>query len=355
MAAIDRPTTLLGRLIRRVRRSATELTWSILAAALALHVGMSWLALIIFGEGDIASASVFPYYYLTTATTVGYGDFSPATTGARNIAAFWIMPGAVLLFTAVIGKIIQAITDRWTKAMKGREDYSDLEGHVVVFGWQGDRTRRLMDLLLAEDEAAAKGIVLVSQVLEDNPMPDRISFIRVDALSSTGAVQRSGVAQAEVALIVGADDDTTLAAALAVGALPNPPRIIAYFQTSGPAALLRSYCPTAEAQESLSTELMARSACDPGAARLQQMMLSSLEGPTQYSFIVPEGIAATDCAKALTALKRSCNATLLGLSAKGSDDLHMNPTSDTPINAGDRLYYIAARRLEQAEIAEALG
>lgn len=355
MAVPLRPTTLLGRLIRKVRRSATELTWPILGLALAVHVALSWLALVIFGEGEIASGGVFPYYYLTTATTVGYGDFSPATAGARYIAGFWIMPGAVLLFTAVVGKLIQMITDRWTKAMKGREDYFDLEGHVVVFGWQGDRTRRLMDLLLAEDEAAAKGVVLVSQVLDENPMPDRIHFIRVEALSSTEAAQRSAVGQAEVALIVGADDDTTLAAALAVGALPTPPRIIAYFQTSGPADLLRSYCPTAEAQESLSVELMARSAYDPGAARLQQVMLSSLEGPTQYSFTVPEGIAATDCGRALTALKTACNATLLALGAKGSADLQMNPASETAVKPGDRLYYIADRRLGEAEIAGALG
>jgi len=177
------PATLIGRLFRRVQRGVSEVTWLFLLLAVTFHVGTSWLSLLIFGEGEITSAGVFPYYYLTTATTVGYGDFSPATTSARFVAGFWIMPGAVLLFTAVIGKLIQAITDRWTRAMKGREDYSDMQDHVVVFGWQGDRTKRLIELLLAEEGASERGLVLVSEQLEENPIPERINFIRVAALS----------------------------------------------------------------------------------------------------------------------------------------------------------------------------
>jgi len=103
---------------------------------------------------------------------------------------------------------------------------------------------------------------------------------------------------------------TARAASSAVGALPTAPRIVAYFQTTGPADLLRSYCPTAEAQESLSIELMARSAYDPGASQLQRIMLSSLDGPTQYSFTVPQVAKATQCDTALMALKSRCDATL---------------------------------------------
>ena len=349
-----KPATMIGRLLRKVQRGVAEVTWPFLALCVAVHVGTSWLALELFGEGEIASVSIFPYYYLTTATTVGYGDFSPATTGARYIAGFWIMPGAVLLFTAVIGKLIQAVTDRWTRAMKGREDYSDMQDHVVVFGWHGDRTRRLIDLLLAEEGAAERGLVLVSDDLAENPMPEAIQFIRVEALSSAEAARRSAVSNAKVALILGDNDDTTLAAALAVGALPTVPRIVAYFQTTGPAGLLHSYCPTAEAQESLSIELMARSAFDPGASQLQRIMLSSLDGPTQYSFTVPDDAAPTDCTKALIAMKKTCDATLIGVQHSGDESLKMNPAADCPINPGDRVFYIADHRLKAEEVAGVL-
>ena len=349
-----KPASLIGRIFRRVQRGVAEVTWLFLLIAVAFHVGTSWLSLLIFGEGEITNAGIFPYYYLTTATTVGYGDFSPATTGARFVAGFWIMPGAVLLFTAVIGKLIQAITDRWTRAMKGREDYSDMQDHVVVFGWQGDRTRRLINLLLAEEGASERGLVLVSEILDENPMPEQINFIRVAALSSAEASRRSAVAAAQVAVVLGDSDDTTLAAALAVGALPTVPRIVAYFQTAGPADLLRSYCPTAEAQESLSIELMARSAHDPGASRLQRIMLSSLDGPTQYSFTVPGDAKPTNCATALIALKNKCDATLIGVQNFGEDDLRMNPSKDCAIGPNDRVFYIADHRLNAEEIGSIL-
>ena len=348
------PTSPFGRFLRKIQRGVAEVTWTILALSAVIHVGTSWLSLIIFGEGEITSPAIFPYYYLTTATTVGYGDFSPATTGARYIAGFRIMPGAVLLFTAVIGKLIQAFTERWTRAMRGREDYADMRGHVVVFGWRGDRSRRLIELLLAEESAAAHGLVLVTRGLAENPMPEAIQFVRVEALSGAEASRRSAVEQADVALIFGEDDDETLAAALAIGALPRVPRIVAYFQTTGPADLLRSYCPTAEAQESLSIELMARSAYDPGASRLQRIMLSSLDGPTQYSFTVPTGALPTDCAQALTKLKAKCDATLIGVQHEGSEALMMNPASACPIRPGDRIFYIADHRLTPDDVAGVL-
>jgi len=355
MPVKTKPATILGRILRKVQRGVAEVTWAFLLLAVVIHVGTSWIGLIVFGEGEITSVGIFPYYYLTTATTVGYGDFSPATTGARYIAGFWIMPGAVLLFTAVIGKLIQAITDRWTRAMKGREDYSDMEDHVVVFGWHGDRTRRLINLLLAEEDAAESGLVLVADDLDENPMPERINFIRVEAMSSAEASSRSAVGNAKVAVILGDSDDTTLAAALAVGALPRAPRIVAYFQTTGPADLLRSYCPTAEAQESLSIELMARSAHDPGASRLQRIMLSSLDGPTQYSFTVSSGATPTNCADALIALKNKCDATLIGVQHSASDELLMNPPGDCAIGPNDRVFYIADHRLSDEEIGAVLG
>lgn len=349
-----KPKTLFSKILLRVQRGVAEVTWPVLALGVLIHVTTSWIALAVLGEGEIASTAVFPYYYLTTATTVGYGDFSPVTTAGRYIGGFWILPGAVLIFTAVIGKLVQLFSDRWTRAMKGREDYSDLQGHVVVFGWRGEQTRRLIRLLLAEDDAAERGLVLVSVVLTENPMPNEIDFVKVAALSGEDAVTRSAASAAEVALVMGQDDDETLAAALSIGALPTAPRIVAYFQASGPAALLRSYCPTAEAQESLSTELMARSAYDPGAAQLQRIMLSSLEGPTQYSFTIPESAAQTDCARALAALKQSCDATLIAVKRTADADVTMNPAADCAIGPGDRVFYIADHRLKEDEVAGVL-
>jgi len=54
------PATLIGRLFRRVQRGVSEVTWLFLLLAVTFHVGTSWLSLLIFGEGEITSAGVFP-------------------------------------------------------------------------------------------------------------------------------------------------------------------------------------------------------------------------------------------------------------------------------------------------------
>ena len=43
------------------------------------HFAVSWELMVLVGGESIASGEIFWYFYATTATTVGYGDYSPVT------------------------------------------------------------------------------------------------------------------------------------------------------------------------------------------------------------------------------------------------------------------------------------
>ena len=119
---------VLGRLLAILYRNIARLTWAALLAFLILHLGIAWLAFLLAGEDKAAALSTFWYFY-------GYGDVTPATLAGRLITVLWIMPGGIVLFTAVIGKLVQTMSQLWSRRMRGEGDYSDHQGQFVIFGW----------------------------------------------------------------------------------------------------------------------------------------------------------------------------------------------------------------------------
>jgi voltage-gated potassium channel len=340
---------VLGRLLAVIYRHIARLSWAALLAFLILHLGIAWLAFAAAGE-KAASLSAFWYFYVVTATTVGYGDITPATVAGRLITVLWIMPGGIILFTAVIGKLVQAAGQFWSRGMRGEGDYSDHKDHLVIFGWHPVRTARLVRHLLADARYDHHGIVLVARDVDANPLPEHVRFVRTHVLSSADALTRSGVATAAVAVVVGSDDNETLAVGLAIGALAAPPRIVAYFENDGMAALLRSHCPSAEANVSISVELLARSAQDPGSSEVTRQLLSPLDMPTQFSLLVPSGACRFTYGQALSFFKDRYDATVLAHQDCRDGQIVVNARKEAPVGPGDRLFFVADQRLLPSDI-----
>ncbi len=112
-----------ARIVRRLYARISDLSWNAVASATLLHFAVSWsLIAAVHGE-KIASAEIFWYFYATTATTVGYGDYAPVTTAGRAITILWVMPGGIALFTTIIGKIVQQFSEKWKKKLRGLANY----------------------------------------------------------------------------------------------------------------------------------------------------------------------------------------------------------------------------------------
>ncbi len=102
----------LNALLRRLYLAASELHPGVMLALLLGHMTLGWLLLGWAGEADLARPVDFAYWYLTTATTIGYGDLSPKSDGGRMIAALFVMPGAVALFTAALARFFAGVAWR---------------------------------------------------------------------------------------------------------------------------------------------------------------------------------------------------------------------------------------------------
>lgn len=336
----------LSRWLNRIYARATQLNWDIILALGALHLSLSYLLLYLADESALMPVNTFWYFYMTTATTVGYGDLSPQTIAGRYVVTLFVMPGGITLFTTIIAKLVQNFADMWRMRMKGLKDYAHLEGHIVVIGWREQRTERMIELIRG-DESEQRDILLIS-TLAENPLPSLIRFVHGVNLSSPDSIRRAGADKASLIIVLAHDDNETLTAALAAGAV-NDNHLVAYFEQPSYAELLHQHCPNAECVVSLSIENTVRAAQDPGSSRLVGQLLSNLEGQTQYRMRVPQSLQDMSYGDLFMLFKEHHDATLLGMS-NGDDQIHLNPTTDTRIGAGMSLYFMAARRLHSEEI-----
>ncbi|MGZ0187847.1 MAG: potassium channel family protein [Alphaproteobacteria bacterium] len=336
---------MFNRLYRRIYRHVAELQWYALVLIAAGHFLSSWALIRFVEQSSLTGPDVFWYYYLVTATTVGYGDFAPTTVLGRVIAVLWIMPGGIAIFTAAIAKAAQAAAESWRRNMRGGGDYSKLDNHIILIGWRGERSERLLDQLADAIDDATPSIVIISDKIAQNPAPDRAQFIRAETISDRNAFTRAGIKTANAAVVMALSDADALAGSLAAAALAPDLRLVVYFEDEQMSELLKAHCPTAETVPSLSIELLARAARDSGSAELMFKLASSQVGPTEYSMVVPESAPTVLYGDAMLSLKQQHNATLLGVRPKETQTSILNPEWSSKIQPGDRIYYVNEARL----------
>ena len=146
------PYIRLARFFKSFYAHLVRLSWDALASLVLCHWLIAYVVMRAFETGEITELIAFWYFYVTTATTVGYGDVAPKTSGGRLLTTLWIMPGGIVLFTAFIARFIQFMSDLWRKRMRGAADYSFLTDHIVILGWQGRQTQRIAEKRIGSGE-----------------------------------------------------------------------------------------------------------------------------------------------------------------------------------------------------------
>ncbi|CAA0079342.1 Uncharacterised protein [BD1-7 clade bacterium] len=336
---------VLARLRKLFLKHFMDMRWYSVGLTIAFYVVTTYLLLWLVGERALISGVDYFYWLIVTASTVGYGDLSPVTPAGKLIVAFFVIPFGLGLFALVIGRIATFVSFHWRKGVQGLKSLSH-HNHILVIGWNEKRTLHLLRLLLRESAAQADGPKIALAVMADiiNPLPDEIGFVRVESFTNDEDMARAGLAAASCIIIDNPDDDVTMTTALYCTAHNPDAHTIAYFQQDGLDTLLKSHCPNIECMPSVAVEMMAKSAMDRGSSVLHHELLSADEGMTQFSMPFHSSSPATVEA-VMMAMKKRCNATLIGISSNGIDSIALNPAWDELIQPQSTLYYIAEQRI----------
>ncbi len=332
----QRRTGGLAVVLRRLYLAASELHPGILFALLLAHMATSHVALRLAGEADLRSPIAFIYWYATTASTVGYGDLSPKGDAGRLLAAFWVMPGAIALFTTAIARTFAGLSQRWRRRRLGLGDYRAMRGHVVLIGHEPARTVRMVAELAADGR---RDIVLVAT--EELPGDDpAFRYVRAGSLTAPADLHRAGVATAARIVVYATTDAETLAATLAVTALNDDAHIVCFLRDADTARLLHAHCPAVEVVLTPTVELVVKALSDPGSSHLLAQLASHTDtGATLYACRADGGGGYDEVAGRL----RERGAVLVASCPAGANTPRFD--LDRRIVDGDRLFYVAKERL----------
>ena len=232
--------------------------------------------------------------------------------------------------------------------MRGEADYSYLTNHIVILGWQGLRTQRMVEEITHDVGTTQREIVVCSTKDIENPMPTAVKFVRHTALSERDLHVRAGTAHAATIIVLGHDDNDTLAAALAAAAYNAQGHLVAHFQVQAFADLLTAHCRRAEAMVSCDTTLLVRAAQDPGSSRVHHDLLSIMTGNTLFSARLSASAKLSTYGELMTEFKHQHNATIVAVADDAlGNGLSLNAPASKHVGPDQVIYYIAERRIVQ--------
>jgi voltage-gated potassium channel len=156
-----------------------------------------------------------------------------------------------------------------------------------------------------------------------------------------------GVGSAACIIIDNPSDEITMATALYCAKVNPFAHLIAYFQNDRLGRLLKEHCPNIEVMPSVSIEMIAKAAADPGSSGLHHELLADDDGMTQYSALLPckESFSFNEL---MMEMKFKCDAILIGASGE-CGSIKINPAGDQTLVNGQKIYYIAEQRLTKEQ------
>ncbi|RTZ15697.1 two pore domain potassium channel family protein [Vibrio aquaticus] len=314
-----------------------------LAILVLVYIVLSWVMLALSGEHSLTSElSTFVYFLMVTASTVGYGDHSPETALGKWIVILFVIPGGLTLFAALIGRLATGAVEYWRAGILGKRRVG-VEDHILLLGWNGQRTMHLIRMLQHEEEGK-RPIVLCSRSDIENPLPGEIGFVKVNSYTDSQEMEKAAIDKASCIVVDNLEDDITLSAALYSANVNPQAHLLAYFKDEALSNLLNQHCPNAECIPAVGAEMLAKAAVDPGSSALHQELLASTRGMTQYSTIYPSTLSQISVEQAFDFMKRHYQATLIALDiGKG---IELNPELERDILPGAKVFYIADERID---------
>ena len=288
------------------------------------------------------------WWSVVTATTVGYGDISPATPGGRIIGAVVMLLGigVVGLMTATIAGFV---IEQRVLARKGKKGVA-VKGHYIICGWNFEGHSLLAEL--RADAKAKDAPIVVIALCEESPESNDPAFHFIHGEVDRETLEKACAADAVTAIILGdvnlepySRDAKCILTTLSIKKLY--PQLYVCVELMD--AKNVGHCQTAGADEvvilgELGTNLLAQAALDHGITRMITDLVSNRTGDEIFKVPPPPGCAGKTFIEVLMELKQQHNVICVGLETAKDGALLTNPDASLTIGDEDYLIVIASDR-----------
>ena len=252
------------------------------------------------------------WYSVVSITTIGYGDFSAETLGARIGTAIFIIVIGLAAFTTTLGIFIDWIVELRQKERTGM-GRAGVRDHLMIVNFPNEsRVRQIIEEFTRDIHHRDREVVLVTDQVETLPFAlPNVSFVRGSVLEQE-TYKRANVAQAQQAIVLSSsyDDprsDSLVASIAFIIEHINPhmaiiaecldPKHAVLFDVSKRVSLVYT--------TQVATNLLVQEAQDPGVNLLTQAITSNVTeieetlASTTLEGAQSEGLSYTDAAKRL--------------------------------------------------------
>jgi voltage-gated potassium channel len=338
----------MGHLLRKIRRNVQfiqreNLHRLILILLFLVLIGSLGITIL---EPDMSWHNAL-WYSFVTITTVGYGDFSPATAGGRVVGIIIMIFGIGILglFTANIASIFVA---KKMKEDRGMNSF-DFENHIILCEWN-HRTRSIVRELRMDQRLDTTLIILIADI-DAKPIDDENLYFIQGGVTEEN-LKRANLQKARTVVILGDDnlesnarDAKAVLTTLTVETIN--PDVYSIVELANEANV--QHCERANADEIIvgsefSSKLISRAARDHGISKVLSEVLSSRFGNDLYKIPVPSSMQGKQFIDAFTEMKRSNRSTILAIQKDTEGKVISNPPVDYRIAAGDYLIVISDKK-----------
>lgn len=334
---------LLGRMFRwTMGRSWIRVLFLLLVTYILGAVFVAY-----FEAGNpLATIGNYSWWFAVTITTIGYGDLAPLTTGGRIVAVFIFVLGigsVGLLITRIADSIVTTRRNR----MKGLVQL-DLAEHVVIFGYRPKETAELIAEIKG-DERFKRAIVLCTDLLDENPFPECVHFVK-GGITSELVLERACVGKAGRVVIHGDDDNQSITALLAAYSVNKVAHMVVLLSNPENRIHVQRINPKVECILPLGVLLTVQAFQDPGTSGLFLELIGNNVGTSDlHRLDVPDGVNQVLFGELSGILKERFDALLIAYSEShdASSPIKVNPSVIACVGGGMSIFYISAERIEE--------
>ena len=340
----------LTRIVRTLRRKRAVGLGLLLAFAGMSVVGNT-VTFFVFERLDDRDVTIFDslWYSIVSITTIGYGDFSAQSLGARLGTIFFIVIAGLTTFTAAAGILVDWIMDFQYRERTGMGTVH-AKHHLLIINFPSEaRVREIVEEFRQDSQHQNDDIVILTDQTETLPVgfPDLL-FVRGSPLEEE-SYRRANIEHAKQAIVLSTryDDpnsDSVVASIVSIIEHLNPKTRVVAECLSEKHTILFAGAKNVSLVHTLhlSNNLLVQEAQDPGVSLLTRAVTSNRIDGTLASTRVEDSSAGSliylEAAKKL--LDKEIN--LIGVIRDRSVQFNFG---NLTLTQNDSLVYISSSRL----------
>lgn len=336
----------LVRLFRKIR-TRRSIGIVIVAALLAMSICGNALSFYVFERAvnpGITIGDAF-WHSAISVTTIGYGDFSAKTFGARLGTFVFIILFGLSSFSLFFGMVVDWVATTVSNTQRGLVNAMAMDHILIVHFPSEQRVRQLIDEIRGDPEHGSCEIVIVSSAIDELPFTVKdVLFVRGSS-HDVETYKRARLEHCRMAIVLSpnygdASSDAVVAAAVTVlDRVKSGVYIVAECADQKHLPLFDACnCDSVVLGMSIAGNLLVQEVHDPGIAQLVEVLTSNQRGTTLFSIPVEDaGVDYTQMAKGL--LDHAITVMAVNRGKDSLTRLKSLASAD-----GDRIIYAAARR-----------